>query len=83
MVQVRFQAPTLSAADAARVAMDRYGLVNFSVVPLPSERDQNFHVIPEGPESFVLKVSHKDESRASLELQERVLAHLRAYYHRG
>lgn len=78
MVQVRYQAPALTIADAGRVAADRYGLIDAAVEPLPSERDQNFHVITDGPESFVLKISHKDESRASVELQEQVLHHLRA-----
>jgi 4-aminobutyrate aminotransferase-like enzyme/Ser/Thr protein kinase RdoA (MazF antagonist) len=77
MVQVRFQAPTLTLDDAARVARERYGLTVRSVTPLPGERDQNFHVNPDEVDSFVLKISHKDESRASLELQERVLIHLR------
>ena len=78
MVQVRFQSPALTAADAGRVAADRYGLIDAVIEPLPSERDQNFHVLPDGPESFVLKISHKDESRASVELQEQVLNRLRA-----
>ncbi len=76
MVQVRYQAPTFTSADAARVATNRYGLNDAAIEPLPSERDQNFHVVTNGPESFVLKISHKDESRASVELQERVLTHL-------
>ena len=78
MTQVRFQAPTLTLVDAARVARDSYGLAGATIEPLPSERDQNFHVITDGPESFVLKISHRDESRESVELQERVLTHLRA-----
>ena len=76
MTQVRYHAPTLTIDDAVKVAKNRYGLTGATIEPLPSERDQNFHVITEGPESFVLKISHKDESRASVELQERVLNHL-------
>ena len=78
MTQVRFHAPTLTTGDAASVVRDRYGLIDATIDPLPSERDQNFHVITDGPESFVLKVSHKDESRESVELQVRVLNHVRA-----
>ncbi len=78
MVQVRYQAPSLTIADATKVVRDRYGLIDTTIEPLASERDQNFHVVTNGPESFVLKISHKDESRASVELQERVLNHLRA-----
>jgi 4-aminobutyrate aminotransferase-like enzyme/Ser/Thr protein kinase RdoA (MazF antagonist) len=79
MTQVRFHAPTLSVGDAAAIAKTRYGITAVAVTPLPSERDQNFHVLTEGRESFVLKISHKDESRASVQLQERVLDHLRAH----
>src|SRR5688572_1599893 len=78
MVQVRYQAPALTIADATKVAKDRYGLTGVTIEPLPSERDQNFHVITDGPDSFVLKISHKDESRESVELQVHVLNHLRA-----
>ncbi|MEO6222738.1 MAG: aminotransferase class III-fold pyridoxal phosphate-dependent enzyme [Vicinamibacterales bacterium] len=77
MVQVRYQPPTLTIEDASRVAADRYGLTHTTIEPLPSERDQNFHVTTDDPESFVLKISHQDESRASVQLQERVLHHLR------
>ncbi|HUR21369.1 MAG TPA: aminotransferase class III-fold pyridoxal phosphate-dependent enzyme [Vicinamibacterales bacterium] len=76
--QVRYHAPTLSIDDAANVAKDRYGLVGVTIEPLPSERDQNFHIVTGGSESFVLKISHRDESRDSVELQARVLIHLRA-----
>lgn len=81
MVQVRYQAPTLTVADAARVARALYGLDcggTATVTPLPSERDQNFHITTGGPDSYVLKISRADESRAALELQERVLTRLRA-----
>lgn len=78
MTQVRFHAPNLTIADAAEVVKDRYGLTASTIEPLPSERDQNFHVTADGPDSFVLKISHKDESHESVELQERVLNHLRA-----
>src|SRR5687768_10132681 len=78
MTQVRFHAPKLTIAEATTVVKDRYGLTVTTIEPLPSERDQNFHVIADGPDSFVLKISHKDESHQSVELQERVLNHLRA-----
>lgn len=80
MVQVRFNAPALTPADATQLAVTLYGLScegpECAIRPLPSERDQNFHLITGGPESFVLKISQPNESRASLELQERVLNHL-------
>ena len=77
MTQVRFHSPRLTVDAAAHIATIHYGIAAATIEPLPSERDQNFHVKTNGPESFVLRVSHRDESRASLELQERVLHHLR------
>ena len=77
MTQVRFHSPRLTVEGAAHIATIHYGITATTIEPLASERDQNFHVRTNGLESFVLKISHKDESRASLELQERVLNHLR------
>ena len=77
MTQVRFHSPRLTVEGAAHIATIHYGITATTIEPLASERDQNFHVRTSGPESFVLKISHRDESRASLELQERVLNHLR------
>jgi 4-aminobutyrate aminotransferase-like enzyme/Ser/Thr protein kinase RdoA (MazF antagonist) len=77
MTQVRFHSPRLTVDGAAHIVTIHYGITAAGIDVLPSERDQNFHVRTDGPESFVLKISHRDESRASLELQERVLGHLR------
>ena len=77
MTQVRFHSPRLTVESAAHIVTIHYGITATTIEPLASERDQNFHVRTNGPESFVLKISHRDESRANLELQERVLHHLR------
>lgn len=80
MVQVRFHAPTLTAAEAARLALELYGVScegpGRSIHSLPSERDQNFRLATGEHESYVLKISQPNESRPNLEMQERVLNHL-------
>ena len=67
-------APALTAADAARLAREQYGLRG-TAEPLPSERDQNF-VIHAGSQRFVLKIANRTEQRTLLEAQNAVLAHL-------
>jgi 4-aminobutyrate aminotransferase-like enzyme/Ser/Thr protein kinase RdoA (MazF antagonist) len=77
MVQVRYPLSALTDAEARRIALACYGLTG-EVSPLPSERDRNFHLTTEAGDAFVLKVSNVADSRAALELQNRVLAHLAA-----
>ena len=69
-------APTFSAADAVRLAADLYGLAA-QAEPLPSERDQNFHLRSAAGE-FVLKIANAAESRDFLDLQNRALERLAA-----
>ncbi len=64
------RAPRFSIRDASRLAADRFG-VRGEVVPLPSERDQNFRV-----GDYVLKIANAGESREVLEMQNAALAHL-------
>jgi 4-aminobutyrate aminotransferase-like enzyme/Ser/Thr protein kinase RdoA (MazF antagonist) len=75
MIQVRYPRPTVTSSDAVRFARELYG-VDGTATPLPSERDQNFHVTSTTGESFVLKIANVAESRAALEAQNRVLRHL-------
>jgi Ser/Thr protein kinase RdoA (MazF antagonist) len=67
-------APSLTAADAARLAHENYG-VSGTAQPLPSERDQNF-LIESGSSRFVLKAANRTEQRAILEAQNAALSHL-------
>jgi Ser/Thr protein kinase RdoA (MazF antagonist) len=83
-VQVRYDAPTLTVADAQQVAVGLYGL-DGAIEPLPSERDQNFHIVTAAGAAYVLKISRADESRDVLAAQERVLdgcARARRSWHR-
>lgn len=76
-MQVRYDAPTLTVADAQQVAVGLYGL-DGAIEPLPSERDQNFHIVTAAGAAYVLKISRADESRDVLAAQERVFGWLRA-----
>src|SRR5262249_54025449 len=67
--------PTLSKAEAARLALDLYSLTG-SVTELTSERDQNFHIAVETGEQFVLKIAAAAERKETLEFQNEAMAHL-------
>src|SRR6185503_6578861 len=68
-------APSLSAADAERIARDHYG-VNGRALPLTSERDQNFLIEGGDGRRLVLKIANALEDRAMLDAQQRALDHL-------
>jgi hypothetical protein len=68
--------PRLSPAEAANLLQGQFGLAG-DLVPLPSERDQNFRV-QAAAARFVLKIAKSDERREVLELQNAAIAHLRA-----
>ena len=65
----------LSESDACSLAHDLYG-VTAVATPLPSERDQNFLLEIDGRPRFVLKIAGPSDSRAVLEAQNAVLAHV-------
>ncbi|MEK6410780.1 MAG: aminotransferase class III-fold pyridoxal phosphate-dependent enzyme [Acidobacteriota bacterium] len=67
--------PSFSEADAARLALELYGLTG-PAKELNSERDQNFHIEADSGERFVLKIAAAAERRATLEFQNAVMAHL-------
>jgi len=67
--------PRLSPAEAASLLHEQFGLTG-DLVPLPSERDQNFRV-QAAAGWFVLKIAKSDELREVLELQNAAIAHLR------
>ena len=67
--------PRLSPAEAASLLHGQFGLTG-ELIPLPSERDQNFRV-QAAAGCFVLKIAKSDEQREILELQNAAIAHLR------
>ncbi|MDP6354393.1 MAG: aminotransferase class III-fold pyridoxal phosphate-dependent enzyme [Planctomycetota bacterium] len=69
------QSPNLSCDQAARIALDWYGLMVTAEV-LPGERDQNFRLCVEDGRVFVLKIANGEEDRSFLEAQNQVMARL-------
>jgi 4-aminobutyrate aminotransferase-like enzyme/Ser/Thr protein kinase RdoA (MazF antagonist) len=67
--------PRFSPAEAARIARDCFGLSS-SATPLVSERDQNFALLTDDGERFVLKIAKSDEDPALLDFQGAALRHL-------
>ena len=69
------QTPRVTCWEAERLLRERYG-IEAAVDPLPSDRDQNFRVSVEGTARYVLKIANGLETRAVLEAQQAVMAHL-------
>ncbi len=67
--------PRFNAETASLQARKIYGL-KCAAETLPSDRDQNFLLITESGEKFVLKIANSTEQRAMLEAQQQVLKHL-------
>ncbi|HEV8383543.1 MAG TPA: aminotransferase class III-fold pyridoxal phosphate-dependent enzyme, partial [Candidatus Acidoferrales bacterium] len=76
-VSVKFELPAFSADDAARIARESFG-VQGALTPLPSERDQNFHLRTTSGQEFVLKIANAAEQREILDMQNKALAHIAA-----
>lgn len=69
--------PRFTPDEAAQLVRDLYG-VDGQAHPLPSERDQNFHIETSSGDGTVLKLSSAAEERTILDFQNRVLNHLGA-----
>lgn len=69
------QAPTFTAADAARLARDLFALSG-KITPLYSERDQNFRLNEADGSQWVLKIANADEDQAVLDFQIAALSHV-------
>jgi 4-aminobutyrate aminotransferase-like enzyme/Ser/Thr protein kinase RdoA (MazF antagonist) len=70
------RAPRFSLDEAAALARRLYGL-EARPSPLPSERDQNFHLAGDAG-AFVLKIANGLEQEATLAFQHALLVHLAA-----
>jgi 4-aminobutyrate aminotransferase-like enzyme/Ser/Thr protein kinase RdoA (MazF antagonist) len=75
MTSVVTSAPRFDPGQAVLLAREFFGL-EAQAETLPSERDQNFHLAAADGRQYVLKVANGTESRASIELQNRMMAHL-------
>jgi 4-aminobutyrate aminotransferase-like enzyme/Ser/Thr protein kinase RdoA (MazF antagonist) len=70
-----FKRPTLSLSEAEVVLQTYYNLSGM-LRELPSERDQNFHLVTGANEQYVLKIAAENEKEETLLLQNAVLHHL-------
>lgn len=68
------QRPYFSEQEVTSLVRKLYGITG-SARPLPSERDQNFH-IQSSAGQFVLKIANGTEEKLSLDLQNKALEHL-------
>jgi Ser/Thr protein kinase RdoA (MazF antagonist) len=69
--------PSVDADRAAAILREQWGIAGV-LRPLPSERDRNFAVAPDGVDRFVLKISNATEDPAVLTFQHEALARLDA-----
>src|SRR5688572_21995550 len=67
--------PHFSIEKAATIAEELYG-IRATVSQLPSERDQNFLLISQSSEKFVLRIANGLEDPTLLEAQNQVLQYL-------
>ena len=72
---VHHNRPRFSMADAQLIAWDHYGLTAVAR-PLPSDRDQNFHLITKSGEQFILKIASAAESADVLDMQNQAMRYL-------
>ena len=69
--------PTFTVEEARRIAEQHYGRRG-TITELPSERDQNFLLVGDDGERFVLKVANANEHRAVLEGENHVMRRVEA-----
>ncbi|MCA0400328.1 MAG: aminotransferase class III-fold pyridoxal phosphate-dependent enzyme [Proteobacteria bacterium] len=70
-------APRFTIDEAAAFLFAHYGM-KAELSPLPSERDQNFHVVTPDGAGFTLKIANSGEPAESLAFQNALLAHFEA-----
>ena len=71
-LEVKFELPTFTVADAERLAREYYELRGCAC-PLPSERDQNFLLTDECGRRFVLKLANGSEPESVLDMQNQAM----------
>jgi 4-aminobutyrate aminotransferase-like enzyme/Ser/Thr protein kinase RdoA (MazF antagonist) len=71
--------PNFDIKDAGDLVKSLYGLSG-KLRELPSERDQNFHLISDTGAEYVLKIAAKSERQETLEMQNNAMHHLSTAY---
>ncbi len=67
--------PTFSTSEIKEICQTLYGLTG-TLSELPSERDQNYHLVTDTGEQYVLKIAATTEKETTLIFQNSVLQHL-------
>lgn len=67
--------PSFSLEDASALATRLFGVTG-TPSPLDSERDQNFRLMTDGRESFLLKISNPADEEAAIEMQTLAMLHI-------
>ena len=75
MPSVVTQAPRFSETEAAAFAKDLFS-VSGEFKPLPSERDQNFHIRCSQKIEYVLKIANAAETYETLDFQNQAMLHV-------
>jgi 4-aminobutyrate aminotransferase-like enzyme/Ser/Thr protein kinase RdoA (MazF antagonist) len=70
-----FKRPALSVPEAESILQRYYNLAG-TLRELPSERDQNFHLVTDSGEQYVLKIAAETEKQTTLHFQNAALHHL-------
>jgi 4-aminobutyrate aminotransferase-like enzyme/Ser/Thr protein kinase RdoA (MazF antagonist) len=70
-----FKRPAFSASEAESILQTYYNLSGI-LRELPSERDQNFHLVTDSGDQYVLKIAAENEKQNTLLFQNAALHHL-------
>ncbi len=71
------QRPNFKINEVSDIVKSLYDLSG-DIRELPSERDQNFHIILDTGEEYVLKIAAESERRETIEMQNSAMHHLSA-----
>ena len=69
------QSPNFSAEQVKDFADRLYGLTG-KISPLESERDQNFRIITETGDQFVIKIANSAENPSVIDMQLKAMEHI-------
>ncbi|MFL7890724.1 MAG: aminotransferase class III-fold pyridoxal phosphate-dependent enzyme [Anaerolineales bacterium] len=69
------KSPDFTVEQVKEFANRLYGLTG-NLVPLESERDQNFHIVNENGDQFVIKIANRAEDPMVTEMQIKALDHI-------
>src|SRR5262249_29338135 len=74
-MKVRYELPSFTAQQTLDLLRTHFNLQG-ELKPLPSERDQNFHVKALDGNQYVVKIANSSERRDILDLQNAAMMHL-------